>query len=295
MAVTQAAETGKPPTAETVWAILAELGAKMDRQAEEAEKRRDEWQKEAEKRQAEWQKEAEKRQEEADRRQREVDRQLAEWRAENEKAAKEAKELAKKRAEEAKELAKKRAEEAKKRQEEAGRRQAEAEKRRAEAAVSMEELKRTVDRVTKNVGRFTNAIGELTEILVAARLWEKFPEYDLARAYRQVPIYDENRRSKTEIDILLSNTDCAMAVEVKTSLTKTEQVDWHLKRMDLIRQYPPAEIAINSKRLLGAIAGGVVDAGVVEYAQQCGLFVLELSGESVRRLPSPDGFTPREW
>jgi hypothetical protein len=211
-------------------------------------------------------------------------------------------------------------EEADKRRAEADRRQAEwqaaADKRqeedavrRAEAAVTMEELKRTVDRltknvdrvtenvdrVTKNVGRFANTIGELVEILVAARLWEKFPEYDLARAYRQVPIYDENRRSKSEIDILLSDTDCAMAVEVKTSLTKTEQVDWHLKRMDLIRQYPPAEIAINNKRLMGAIAGGVVDASVAKYAQRCGLFVLELSGEPVRRLPSPAGFTPREW
>jgi hypothetical protein len=210
---------------------------------------------EADKRQAEWQKEADKRRAEADKRQAEAD----------------------------------------KRQAEADKRQAEADKRQAEAAAGMEELQRTVDRVTKSAGRFANAIGELVEILVAARLWEKFPEYDLARAYRQVPVYDENRRSKTEIDILLSNTDCAMAVEVKTSLTKTEQVDWHLKRMDLIRQYPPAEIAINSKRLLGAIAGGIVDAGVAEYAQQCGLFVLELSGETVRRLPSPDGFTPREW
>ncbi|MDR1229875.1 MAG: hypothetical protein LBK61_00585 [Spirochaetaceae bacterium] len=252
MAVTQAAETGNPPSVETVLAILAELGAKMDRQSEEAEKRR-----------AEWQKEAEKRQEEADRRQ-------AEWQKEAEKRQKEAEEQAKKRAEEA-------------------------EKRRAEAAVTMEELKRTVDRVTKSAGRFANAIGELTEILVAARLWEKFPEYDLKRVYRQVPVYDENGHSKTEIDILLSNTDCAMAVEVKTSLVKTGQVDWHLKRMDLIRQYPPAEIAINGKRLLGAIAGGVVDASVVEYAQQCGLFVLELSGETARRLPAPDGFTPREW
>ncbi|MDR1095217.1 MAG: hypothetical protein LBL31_02375, partial [Spirochaetaceae bacterium] len=204
------------------------------------------------------------------------------------KEAKKRAEEAEKRREEAEKQAKKRAEEAEKRREQDAVRRAEAEKR-------MEELKRTVDRVTKSAGRFANAIGELTEILVAARLWEKFPEYGLIRAYRQVPVYDENGHSKTEIDILLSNTDCAMAVEVKTSLNKTEQVDWHLKRMDLIRQYPPAEIAINGKRLMSAIAGGIVDAGVAKYAQQCGLFVLELSGESVRRLPSPDGFTPREW
>jgi hypothetical protein len=190
--------------------------------------------------------------------------------------------------------------------EEADVRQKEADERKKEADARLKELERVLierhaetekalKRVTENVGRLNNAIGELVEILLAARLWEKFPEYDLARAYRQVSIYDENRRSKTEIDILLSNTDCAMAVEVKTSLNKMEQVDWHLKRMELVRQYPPAEVKENGKRLMGAIAGGFVDTRVAEYAQQCGLYVLELSGESVRRMPSPAGFTPKEW
>jgi predicted RecB family endonuclease len=185
----------------------------------------------------------------------------------------------------------------------------EADLRHREADVRLKELKqlhketerahteteKALKRVTENIGRLNNATGELVEILVAARLWEKFPEYGLKRAFRQVPVYDENGCSMTEIDILLSNTDRAMAVEVKTSLSKTKQVDWHLKRMELVRQYPPAEIAINGKRLLGAIAGGFVDAGVAKYAQQCGLYVLELSGESVRRMPSPPEFTPREW
>ncbi|MDR1230923.1 MAG: hypothetical protein LBK61_05930, partial [Spirochaetaceae bacterium] len=42
MATTQTTETGKQPSAETVWAILAELGAKMDRFAEEAAERKKE-------------------------------------------------------------------------------------------------------------------------------------------------------------------------------------------------------------------------------------------------------------
>jgi hypothetical protein len=41
-----------------------------------------------------------------------------------------------------------------------------------------------------------------------------------------------------------------MAVEVKRWLEKTEQVDEHIKRMQLIRQYPPAEV--KEKKLLGA-------------------------------------------
>jgi hypothetical protein len=52
---------------------------------------------------------------------------------------------------------------------------------------------------------------------------------------------------------------------------------------------------ITKKKLLGAIAGGVVPPDVREYAQQCGLFVLELNGEQVSRVESPEGFVAREW
>jgi hypothetical protein len=48
-------------------------------------------------------------------------------------------------------------------------------------------------------------------------------------------------------------------------------------------------------RLMGAMAGGVVDPDVMDYAYQCGFYVLELTGESVHLAPPPDGFTPREW
>jgi hypothetical protein len=64
----------------------------------------------------------------------------------------------------------------------------------------------------------------------------------------------------TDIDILLSNTSMAMAVDVK--------------RMELIRRYPPAEVA--GKKMLGAMAGGVVNADVQRYAHENGFFVLEL-------------------
>jgi hypothetical protein len=65
--------------------------------------------------------------------------------------------------------------------------------------------------------------------------------------------------------------------------------------MELIRQYPPAEIQINRKRLLGAMAGGAVDPDVGAYAYECGFFVLELAGEAVQLMPPPAGFTPKEW
>jgi hypothetical protein len=130
--------------------------------------------------------------------------------------------------------------------------------------------------------------------LIAARLWEKFTAYPyrLKRAYQRIPIYDEQNRPKTDIDILLSDTEWCMAVEVKREADDRD-VDHHLNRMKLIRQYPPLEVV--GKRLLGAIAGGVVPPDTVEYAHKAGFFVLTLAGESVTLLDTPTDFLAKEW
>jgi hypothetical protein len=151
-----------------------------------------------------------------------------------------------------------------------------------------------VDRVSENVGGLNRSVGELIETLIAARLWEKFSgyHYHLQRAYRRIPIYNERNETKTDIDILLSDTEWCMAVEVKREV-EDKDVDKHLKRMELIRKYPPAEI--NGKKMLGAIAGGFVPPDTRDYAYAAGFFVLELTGEFVVLLDAPKDFTAREW
>ena len=159
--------------------------------------------------------------------------------------------------------------------------------------VNVDKMAERVDRVTANVGGLNRSVGELVETLIAARLWEKFPEYDLKRAYQRIPVYDEKFVRRTDIDVLLVNNDMCMIVEVKRELDRMDDVDEHLKRMQLIRQHPP-EI-IGNKQLLGAMAGGVVDPNVKEYAYKSGFFVLELTGESVHLIPPPEGFEPAKW
>jgi hypothetical protein len=183
--------------------------------------------------------------------------------------------------------------EAAKRQEKAEKEYEELRRLHAENKEMVKEIQAEVKKATKLVGDNGRSLGALVETLVAARLWEKFPKYDFEGICRQVTILDEARRVKTDIDILLTNTDSVMAVEVKRELNQRDEVDHHLRRMDLIRRYPPKGVA--GMRLLGAMAGGVVDPDVKDYAYQCGFFVLELTGESVRLAPPPDGFTPREW
>ena len=70
-------------------------------------------------------------------------------------------------------------------------------------------------------------------------------------------------------------------------------MDYHLNRMEIIREYPPAEIA--GKTIIGAIAGGLVSHDVKRYAHERGFYVLELTGETVALVPPPAGFVPRKW
>lgn len=170
---------------------------------------------------------------------------------------------------------------------------AEVDRRFAETQKELALIGKKLDRVCDNVGGLNRSVGDLIETLIASRLWEKFPRYNLVRAYRRMPVYDEKHRIMTDIDILLSNTDKAMAVEVKRELDDEDDVKHHLRRMELIRKHPPAEVA--GKQLLGAMAGGFVSADAMRYAYESGFYVLELTGESVRLIPPPDGFEPRTW
>jgi Asp-tRNA(Asn)/Glu-tRNA(Gln) amidotransferase A subunit family amidase len=165
----------------------------------------------------------------------------------------------------------------------------------ANTTANLDRLGERVSRVTANVGGLNLSMGELVETLFAPHLGEKFDayNYNLRRTFARVPIYDDTNRLRGEIDILLSNTTVCMASEVKRWLDKMAHVDEHIRRMRLIRQYPPAET--RGKKLLGAMAAAVVDPDVREYAERSGFFILELTGEDVRLLQPPEGFMPKEW
>jgi hypothetical protein len=178
----------------------------------------------------------------------------------------------------------------------------------AELRAQSEELKRSmaetdrqvqkttleVEKLTKQMGGLHRSLGELIETLVASRLWEKFSgyPYNFSQGHQRVGVHDEKGVRRTEVDIMLTDGEWAMAVEVKREPDEKD-VDYHLKRMELVRKYPPA--VAKGKKLLGAMAGGVVSPDVRQYAHQAGLFVLELNGDNVALVPPPDGFSPEVW
>jgi hypothetical protein len=164
-----------------------------------------------------------------------------------------------------------------------------------ESQRKLDDLTKLVDRVTKNVGGLNRSMGELIETLIAAKLWEKFDEYpyDFHQVFQRLPIYDDTKRLRSDIDILLADGDYVMAVEVKRQLDDKRDVDDHIRRMELIKKFPPLQC--KDKIMLGAMAGGVVEPDTQDYAHKAGLFVLELTGESVALAKRPTGFMPQQW
>ena len=136
------------------------------------------------------------------------------------------------------------------------------------------------------------SVGQQTETMFS-NLCTKFNTYGY-NFTGQAPHYKfyEDKRVVAEADYLLENGEYIMAVEVKTKLTE-EDVDDHLERISIIRQHKTAHG--DNRKIVGAVAGGIVAESTLAYAQKKGLYVLVQSGESVMIANLPDGFKAREW
>ncbi|MDR0586813.1 MAG: hypothetical protein LBG26_06200 [Treponema sp.] len=71
-----------------------------------------------------------------------------------------------------------------------------------------------------------------------------------------------------------------------------QDVDRHAKRMEILRAY--LDERDDKRKLLGAVAGAIVNASVKKYALRRGVYVIEQSGDTVK-IEAPEGFKPRMW
>jgi len=157
---------------------------------------------------------------------------------------------------------------------------------------SQKETDRIVKETSKQIGGLNNRFGEIVEYMVAPNLLKKFREYGFKfhQASPDVVFSDDDDNTLFEVDVLLQNSDKAMLVEVKTTLT-TEDVKEHIERLKKMRKY--ADLHGDKRIFLGAVAGVVMTTNVKKYALKQGLYVIEPSGETFNII-SPSG-KPKEW
>ncbi|MBF0627370.1 MAG: DUF3782 domain-containing protein [Magnetococcales bacterium] len=166
----------------------------------------------------------------------------------------------------------------------------------AETARQMRESSAATDRkikeVSLQVGNLGSRWGEFVEGIVAPACETLFAERGIPvhRVSQRVKLKNRDGSHRMEIDLQVDNTDAVLLVEVKSRLT-LEDVRNHLHRIEAFREhYAEGRYA----RVMGAVAGILIDSEVDRFAMNQGLFVIVQSGESVRIANGLD-FAPRIW
>ena len=154
-------------------------------------------------------------------------------------------------------------------------------------------MEKTVKELSKNLGGIGNSLGRLTEAMFSPELWKKFRDLGFPFTKQSERVhYTENDQFLTEVDLVLDNGEYAMIVEIKTEMTN-EYVNDHLERINIVRRCMDARN--DNRKLVGAVAGGIVPGNVQLYAQKKGLYVVVQSGDTATIADAPKNFKPRVW
>jgi hypothetical protein len=153
-----------------------------------------------------------------------------------------------------------------------------------------QETDRKIREVNKQIGDLGGKWGRFVENLVA-------PACESIFLKRNIPVHQVSQRVKKrfdgqtlEIDVLVTNEDHVLVVEVKSSLGVND-VKELVGDLNIFRQFFPE---YTHKQLYGAVAGIDIEEGADKYAYRQGLFVLAQAGETVAILNN-DNFQPRSW
>ena len=155
-------------------------------------------------------------------------------------------------------------------------------------AEELRESQKKTDEQIKNVSRrlgdIGNRLGDFVEDFVEPAVLHLFKERGI-----DIHFVTRNFRSpelKFEIDLLVINTDCVIAVECKSRIT-SDQIEKHIKRMEKVKQ------AFPTKRCMGAIFSMVFDAELQQEAEQEGFFVLCQNGADLVQIANEPDFQPK--
>lgn len=153
-----------------------------------------------------------------------------------------------------------------------------------------QETDRRIQLVNQELGKLGNRLGEFVEWQVHPAAIKLFQDRGIAIGELSADICVTDGDEVMEIDLLLVNSTEAVAIEVKSKLTKND-VDEHLERLGKFKRLLPRYQNI---QLLGAVAAMVAPPEVSSYAYRQGLFVITQSGDDLVIL-NDQKFQPKNW
>lgn len=159
-----------------------------------------------------------------------------------------------------------------------------------EAEKRSQETDRQIREVNKKIGDLGGKWGRFVENMVA-------PACETIFLKRGIPVHQVSQRVKKrlddktlEIDVLVTNENHVLIVEVKSSLGVNDIKEL----MEDLTQFRTFFPEYSQKQLYGAVAGIEIEEGADKYAYRQGLFVLAQAGETVSILNNSE-FQPKNW
>ena len=135
------------------------------------------------------------------------------------------------------------------------------------------------DKITNMVVEITGVTGHIIEGLVGTTAEKMFQEvgYNLYNNGNNIKRKLTAQNLQMEVDVLLSNSETVIPIEVKTNCTK-KNIDQFLKSMEKFRTLFP-EYA--GHEVIAGIAALNYERGAYDYAQQQGLLVIRVSSDYI--------------
>jgi predicted AAA+ superfamily ATPase len=160
----------------------------------------------------------------------------------------------------------------------------------ARLSAQFQETRALIEKISTEVGNLTGKWSKFVEGLVAPATVKLFRE----RGIEVTGISQRVKRQKDsdgiEIDILATNEQYVILIEAKSTLG-VEDIQEHLERLGKFAAFFPE---YKDRKVIGAVAGIVIDEGADKFAYRNGLFVIAQSGETVKIL-NDEQFRPKVW
>jgi hypothetical protein len=158
------------------------------------------------------------------------------------------------------------------------------------ARLELKEIRRETQKILDDLGR---KLGVVDTYMFIPNLHTQFHRFGFTfgKSSTNLFIQDRIHQIHTEVDVLLENGDCAMAVEIKTQPNSNDIRD-HVERMEKLRQW--ADLHNDNRKLYGAIAGAIFPDNVLNYALKRGFYVIEQSGDTLN-VTAPDTSDIHAW
>ena len=169
-------------------------------------------------------------------------------------------------------------------------RHAETEKVIQDVGREIEELGKKVEQVNESVNKLTGKWGRFVEGLILPAVQRLFQERGIRieQVFQRARV--ERNGARMEIDILASDSEYAVLIEAKSTLT-VDDVREHLDRLQKFKTFFPL---YRDHKVVGAVAGIVIEEGVDRFAYRSGLFVIGQKGDTVTIL-NDKKFVPKKW